>query len=157
MKILKKIGWFLLLVFVVAQFFQPEKNEGNVTSLNTFIEETKPSENAHKILKKACFDCHTDATNYPWYSSVTPINFWLADHVNHGKDELNFSNWSEYSLKRKEHKMKEVWEEIEKGKMPLDSYTWTHFDARLSEEEMEQIVTWAKSVQANYKTQLFAK
>ena len=154
MKIFKKIIGVLLLLLVIAQFFQPEKNEGEITSVQPFIEETKPNDTVHKILKTACFDCHSNSTRYPWYSSITPVNYWLADHVNHGKKDLNFSEWATYSLKRKEHKMKEVWEEVEKGKMPLDSYTWAHADARLSAEEVQQITEWAKSVQNNYITQL---
>ncbi len=154
MKIFKKIIITLLVLLVIAQFFQPEKNEGEITSVQPFIKETKPNDTVHKILKTACFDCHSNSTRYPWYSSITPVNYWLADHVNHGKEELNFSEWATYSLKRKEHKMKEVWEEVEKGNMPLDSYTWTHADARLSNEEVAQVIEWAKSIQNNYLTQL---
>lgn len=154
MRILKKISWFLLIVFVIAQFFQPEKNEGNLTSLTAFISETKPPEEVHKILKESCFDCHSNKTIYPWYSNITPINFWMADHVKVGTKKLNLSKWSDYSLKRKEHKMKEVWEEVEKRKMPLDSYTWTHAEANLTQDQIEAVVVWGKKVQDAYKLQL---
>lgn len=154
MKIFKRIIGVLLILLIIAQFFQPEKNRGEITTVEAFIKETKPNNQVHKILKTACFDCHSNSTRYPWYSSITPVNYWLADHVNHGKEELNFSEWATYSLKRKEHKMEEVWEEVEKGKMPLDSYTWTHADARLSKEEIVEVINWAKSVQNDYKTQL---
>lgn len=154
MKIFKKIIIALLVLLVIVQFFQPEKNEGEIVTVEAFIKETKPNDQVHKILKTACFDCHSNSTRYPWYSSITPLNYWLADHVNEGKSELNFSEWTTYSIKRKEHKMKEVWEEVEKGNMPLDSYTWTHADARLSNEEVAQVIEWAKSIQNNYLTQL---
>ena len=154
MKYLKKIGWLLLIVFVIAQFFQPEKNEGDLTSLTVFISETNPPSNVHTILKNTCFDCHSNSTKYPWYSNITPLNFWMNDHVKVGKKKLNFSRWNEYSLKRKEHKMDELWEEVEKKKMPLDSYTWTHFDANLTDIQIKQVVDWGKTVQANYKQQL---
>ena len=154
MKIVKKILLFLLVVFVIAQFFGPEKNEGEITSLETFIAETNPPDNVHKIMKETCFDCHSNTTRYPWYFNVTPVNYLIADHIDNGKDEWNFSKWAEYSLKRKEHKMDEVWEEVKKKKMPLDSYTWTHGDANLTDEQIEAVVAWAKSVQANYKQQL---
>ncbi len=154
MKIFKKIIIALLVLLVIVQFFQPEKNEGEIVTVEAFIKETKPNDQVHKILKTACFDCHSNSTRYPWYSSITPLNYWLADHVNEGKSELNFSEWTTYSIKRKEHKMKEVWEEVEKGNMPLDSYTWTHADARLLNEEVAQVIEWAKSIQNNYLTQL---
>lgn len=154
MNTFKKIIGSLVILLLIAQFFQPEKNQGELTSVQPFIAETKPTDEVHKILKTACFDCHSNTTRYPWYSNITPVNFWLADHVNHGKEELNFSEWATYSLKRKEHKMKEVWEEIEKGKMPLDSYTWTHSDARLTPEQVTQVINWAKNVQGDYLKQL---
>lgn len=154
MKILKKILVFLLVVFVVMQFFGPEKNEGELSSLNAFLEEVNPPEDVKVILKETCFDCHSDVTRYPWYSSITPVNYWMAGHVDHGKDELNFSKWSAYSLKRKEHKMEEVWEEVAKKEMPLPSYTWTHGDADLTQEQIDLVVAWAKKIQANYKAQM---
>ncbi len=154
MKIVKKIVLFLLVIFVIAQFFGPEKNEGSLTSIEAFVAETNPPENVQKILKESCYDCHTNSTRYPWYFNITPVNYWIADHIEHGKGELNFSKWTDYSLKRKEHKMEEVWEEVKKKEMPVESYTWTHGDAKLSDEQITALVNWAKQVQSNYKTQL---
>ena len=146
-----------MVVFVIMQFFGPEKNSGEISSLETFITETNPPEGVKTIMKETCFDCHSNVTKYPWYFNITPVNYWMADHIRHGKGELNFSKWTEYSLKRKEHKMEEVWEEVEKKKMPLNSYTWTHSDANLSPEQVEMVVNWAKQIQADYKTQLNAQ
>lgn len=154
MKILKKLILILLVVALVAQFFQPEKNTGEYTSLTTFLSETKPSNEVEQILKVACFDCHSNTTRYPWYSNITPVNYWMADHVDHGKKELNFSEWQTYSLKRKEHKMEEVWEEVEEKHMPINSYKITHGDADLTDAQIALVVNWAKEVQANYKAQL---
>ncbi len=154
MKLVKKIGWALLIALIIAQFFRPDKNEGDLTSITAFVEETKPSEEVQVILKNTCYDCHSNFTRYPWYNSITPINYWMADHVDHGKDELNFSDWANYSLKRKEHKMEEVYEEVEEKHMPLDSYTWTHRDANLSDEEIALVVNWAKNAQAGYQAEL---
>lgn len=154
MKIIKKILVFLLIVFVLMQFFGPERNNGKVSSLEAFITETNPPENVKSMIKESCFDCHSNVTRYPWYFNITPINYWMAEHIEHGKEELNFSKWTTYSLKRKEHKMEEVWEEVKKRKMPLNSYTWTHSGADLSQEEIDAIVNWAKQIQVDYKNQL---
>jgi hypothetical protein len=150
MKILKKILLLLLVVFVIAQFFGPEKNEGELASLDTFLTETNPPEDVKLILKQACFDCHSDHTRYPWYSSITPVNYWMAGHGDHGKEEVNFSNWSSFSVKKKDHKMDEVIELVEEKEMPLASYTWTHGDAKLSDEQIQSVVAWAKKVRATY-------
>ncbi|MCL7752223.1 heme-binding domain-containing protein [Polaribacter sp. Z022] len=157
MKTIKKIGFFLLLVLIIVQFFGPEKNEGSLTSLEAFISETNPPENVHKILKESCYDCHSNVTKYPWYSNITPVNYWMNDHVKVGKRKLNFSKWNEYSLKRKEHKMDELHEEVEKKHMPLNSYTWTHTEANLSQDQIDAVVAWGKKVQADYKQQMNSK
>ena len=156
MKIVKKILVFLLVVLIIMQFFGPDKNEGDLATLVPFLEETNPPENVKVIMKNTCFDCHSDTTTYPWYNSITPVNYWLDEHIQDGKKHLNFSKWSAYSLKKKEHKMDELHEEVEEGEMPLNSYKWTHDDANLTPEEIELVVNWAKKVQANYKQQLTA-
>lgn len=157
MKSLKKILVFLLLAFVIAQFFKPEKNNGALTTVNAFIAETNPPENVKKILETTCFDCHSDKTNYPWYNSITPVNYWLASHIKDGKKHLDFSKWSSYSLKKKEHKMDELHEEVEEGEMPLNSYTWIHGDANLTPAQIDAVVAWGKKVQGSYKAQMMAK
>ncbi|WP_438989247.1 heme-binding domain-containing protein [Polaribacter sp.] len=157
MKIIKKILVFLLVVLLIAQFFGPEKNDGDIATVNTFLVETNPPADVKKILETTCFDCHSAKTRYPWYDKITPINYWLDEHVKDGKKHLNFSKWSEYSLKRKEHKMDELYEEVEKGEMPLNSYTWTHSEANLTEKQIAAVVAWGKKVQADYKQQMSVK
>ncbi|MBT8260614.1 MAG: heme-binding domain-containing protein [Bacteroidia bacterium] len=153
MKFLKKVLFVLFIVFVIAQFFRPEKNQGDLATLDTFLNETNPPEDLHLILKTACFDCHSDYTRYPWYNSITPLNYWLADHIDHGKGELNFSNWAEYSLKHKDHKLEEVMDLVKKKEMPLESYTWTHKDAILSDEQIENVMAWTKESKTKLQEQ----
>ncbi|MBD3862363.1 heme-binding domain-containing protein [Olleya marilimosa] len=150
MKLLKKIGLVLLLVFIVAQFFSPEKNQGNTEDLTAFLNETKPSPEVKTILETTCFDCHSSNTKYPWYDKITPINFWLNEHVEDGKKHLDFSKWSDYSIKRKDHKFEEIAEEVEEKKMPLPSYTWTHGDANLSDAQIKAVVDWVNQVRMGY-------
>ena len=157
MKIFKKIVFFLLIILLISQFFGPEKNDGDLATVAAFIEETNPPENVQKILETTCYDCHSAKTRYPWYNNITPINYWLADHVKDGKKHLNFSAWNTYSLKKKEHKMDELHEEVAEKKMPLESYTYTHSEAKLTQEQIDAVVTWGKKVQANYKQQMLAK
>lgn len=154
MKLLKIIGWVVLGLLLIIQLIPTEKNEGEVSSLDVFVSETKPSAEVQGILKKACYDCHSNITEYPWYHKIAPVNFWMNHHVEEGKEHLNFSVWNVYSLKRKEHKIEEVWEEVEEKHMPIDSYTWTHGDAKLTDKEISLVVNWAKEVQSNYEAEL---
>jgi len=157
MKILKKILLSLLVVFVIAQFFGPEKNDGDLATVASFLLETDPPQDVKKILETTCFDCHSAKSTYPWYNAITPVNYWLDEHIQDGKKHLNFSKWNTYSLKKKEHKMDELHEEVEEGEMPLNSYTWTHSEAKLSPAQIAAVVTWGKKVQADYKQQISTK
>jgi hypothetical protein len=150
MKILKKIGLLLLIVFIIAQFFGPEKNDGDIASVDAFLADTNPPEDVKLILKTACIDCHSDSTRYPWYNNITPVNYWLADHIDHGKGHFNVSKWNDYSDKKKDHKLDELIEMVEAKEMPLPSYTWTHGDAKLSQEQIDAVISWAKTVRLKY-------
>jgi len=150
MKALKKVLLVLLMAFVVGQFFGPEKNAGDLASIDAFLAETNPPEDVRLILKETCYDCHSNVTRYPWYNTITPVNFWLAHHVNEGKEALNFSNWVGNSVKRKDHKFEEIIEMVEDKEMPLESYTITHKEAKLSDAQIEAVVGWAKLVRIKY-------
>jgi len=150
MRIIKKILLALLVLFIIAQFFGPEKNEGDLASIDAFLTETNPPENVKLILKESCYDCHSDFTRYPWYNKITPVNYWLADHIKHGKKHFNMSNWEGNSTKRKDHKFEELIEMVEAKEMPLNSYTWTHTEAKLTDVQIEAVVDWAKKVRLKY-------
>jgi hypothetical protein len=150
MKIIKKIVLLLLVAFVIAQFFGPEKNEGEIASVNAFFEDTNPPDNVKAILKEACMDCHSSFSRYPWYSVITPVNYWMAEHIKNGSKHFNMSKWADASIKRKDHKFEELIEMVEKREMPLPSYLWTHSEAKLSDDQIKAIVDWAKLVRAKY-------
>jgi len=150
MKTLKKIFWVLLIALIIAQFFGPEKNEGEMVSLDAFLTETNPPADVKLILEETCYDCHSDVTRYPWYNNITPVNYWLASHVVDGKKHLDFSNWENSSLRRKDHKFEELIEMVEEKTMPLPSYTWTHKEAKLTDTQISAVVEWAKQVRHKY-------
>lgn len=145
---LKKILIIIVIAFVIAQFFGTEKNDAETRELTTFIAETTPNEEVKGILASKCFDCHSNQTTYPWYANIAPLSFWINHHVEEGKEHLNFSDWSNYDLKRKKHKLEELIEEVEEDKMPLESYEKLH--GELIDSEKETIIEWAKQAIANY-------
>lgn len=157
MKWIKRFLVLALIAFIVMQFIRTDKNEGGYESLATFLAETKPTPVVAATLQSACYDCHSNQTKYPWYNGIAPINYWIADHVEEGKDHLNFSEWGSYSVKRKDHKLEEVAEEVEKGEMPLDEYTWTHGDATLSEQQIKELMQWVSAARLQYGPQLQAQ
>jgi len=150
MTLKKKILVALILLFIIAQFFSPKKNQSGLYAINKFLVETKAPMKVQKILTQACFDCHSDQTTYPWYNSITPVNYWLNSHVNGGKSHLDVSKWSTYSVKRKAHKLEELIEEVGEGEMPLASYKWTHASADLTNDQIEALIHWAQREIFNY-------
>lgn len=150
MKTIKKIFLILLVFFTVAQCFGPQKNEGKLDSVDAFLAETNPPEDVKLILRETCYDCHSDVTRYPWYNTITPVNYWLAEHVKDGKKHFNVSDWVGNSTKRKDHKMEELIEMVEEKEMPLKSYTWTHSEAKLTDAQIKSVVDWAKLVRIKY-------
>ncbi len=99
-------------------------------------------ENVINILENSCYDCHSNNTNYPWYSQVQPIRLIMDHHVEEGKEELNFSEFANYSERRKRNKLRSVTGQVEDGAMPLPSYTYFHWEAKLSEKEMQDLINW---------------
>lgn len=141
----------LLLVFIAIQFYRPDKNVTPDNHLAIFIAETNPPKEVQQILSTSCYDCHSNATNYPWYNEIVPISFWLDDHIKEGKKHLNFSNWDAYSVKEKDHKLEELVEEVEKNNMPLPAYSWMHNEASLSLEQITQLSQWANTTRKMYQ------
>jgi hypothetical protein len=139
----KKIIWAILIVLVVIQFIRPEKNQSTQISANDISKHYEVPAHVQDILKRACNDCHSNNTLYPWYSNIQPMAWWLQHHVNEGKRELNFSEFASYQPKRQHHKLKECIDQVKNGEMPLDSYTWMHKDAKLTKEEKEALLVWA--------------
>ena len=139
----KKIAIGLLVVLVIIQFFKPARNISTEKSTNDITNKYAVPASVQEILKTSCYDCHSNNTVYPWYANIQPVAWWLADHVNEGKKELDFSEFLTYSPKKAHHKLEEVNEMVKEGEMPLQSYTIIHQNAKLSEPQKLEIATWA--------------
>ena len=140
----------VLIVLVAVQFIRVDKNNSDYESSVAFFEkETKPNEEVRTILKKNCYDCHSNHTTYPWYSEVFPVSYWLSGHIEEGKEHFNVSDWEKYSDKKKDHKLEELVEEVEENEMPLSSYTWLH--GNIDEQQKEILINWATKLRSQYR------
>ncbi|MEX1201724.1 MAG: heme-binding domain-containing protein [Ferruginibacter sp.] len=149
-KVLKKIGIALLLVFGLVQFYpRPEKNKG-IASNDISVWHSVPP-NVKELISTACYNCHSNTTKYPWYANIQPVAWWLNEHVEDGKKELNFSEFGNYTLARQFHKLEEVTEMIETNEMPLQSYSIIHSDAKLSAEQKQVVLSWAADIRQTMK------
>ncbi|HZM17560.1 MAG TPA: heme-binding domain-containing protein [Candidatus Krumholzibacteria bacterium] len=126
----------LLLAFGIAQAMPVERTNPPVE-----WDVDAPAEVA-AILRGACYDCHSHETRWPWYSRVAPVAWIVARHVEHGRGDLNFSQWPRLDLEAQEHAFHDIEEQISHRKMPLRSYTWMHPEARLTEAQRQALLTW---------------
>ncbi|MGZ8556695.1 MAG: heme-binding domain-containing protein [Chitinophagaceae bacterium] len=150
---MKKILLVVLIVLVIIQFIHPKKNKSEGEQTNYIGKAFNVPNDVKVILAKACNDCHSNNTNYPWYTSIQPVDWWMNHHVNDGKKHLNLDEYTNKSLRFQYHKMEEVVEMIKEGEMPLDSYTWIHKEAKLTEEETSTLINWADDIRENMKSQ----
>ncbi|HMQ03439.1 MAG TPA: heme-binding domain-containing protein [Pyrinomonadaceae bacterium] len=141
-----KIGLVVLvLVLAGAQFIRPTFSNPPIVPGQSIDEVMDVPAEVNAILERSCSDCHSNRTNYPWYSYITPVNWFLADHIRHGREELNFSEWSSYSVNRRNKKLEEICEEVTGGSMPLPSYLWIHRDAQLDVHQKAILCDWARA------------
>ena len=152
-KVFKTIGWLLLIALVVIQFFRPKKNINPGDQPNSISKKFSVSADVQTILDKACMDCHSNNTRYPWYSNIQPVAWWLDDHVRDGIKELNFDEYTNKRPRFQYRRMEQTIELVKEEEMPLPSYTWTHNDAILSQEEKEKLTSWAQSVMTTLESQ----
>lgn len=142
---MKKVLLGILVVFILIQFIRPEKNISN-DETNAITTVMQVPNDVKEILKTSCNDCHSNYTVYPWYSEIAPISWYLADHVNEGKEHLNFSEWKAYNSKQKSHLIKDMDEELEEHKMPLKSYLIIHKEAEMTEDQYRTLLNWVKTI-----------
>ena len=130
------------MALIVIQFFPITLNESDTVPQSDFMVENQVPATIKNRLQVSCYDCHSNNTDYPWYSKIQPAAWYLEDHIQEGKDELNFNEWAEYSDRRKNSKLRSIISQIEEDKMPLDSYTLIHKDAILSDEDKTMIIDY---------------
>lgn len=148
---LKKLFIVLIIAFAAIQVYhaKPNKSEGDQPF---YIGKVYPvPDDVKAILAKACNDCHSNNTRYPWYAKVQPVDWWTNRHVQEGKREINFDEFTERSLRFQYNKMDEVIEQVKEDKMPLNSYLWIHKDAKLTSDEKLKLSNWAESVRDSLK------
>jgi hypothetical protein len=144
----KKILLTLLALFVIIQFIRPSRNLSAEMSTNDISRHFTVPDTVKNILSRSCNDCHSNNTIYPWYTNIQPIGWWMQNHVNVGKEGLNFSEFASYTPKRQLKKLEELIELVKKGAMPLNSYLWIHTDSKLNQQEKELLIKWAESLQS---------
>lgn len=151
-KILKITTLVVFIAFVGIQFVPSTRNQSGVSITDAdFTRVYKVPVEAENLLKRSCYDCHSNNTNYPWYSNIQPAAWFMEKHIVEGKSELNFSEFGDYSERRRKSKLESIISQIESGEMPLHSYTWLHWDAIVTGQEKQTLVDSIEKIKLQEK------
>jgi hypothetical protein len=124
---------------VVVQFFPPERTNPPADPAASFEAVVKPPPRVSAILARACHDCHSYGTVWPWYSQVAPVSWLVADDVSKARRKFNFSVWARMSPERSQEVLGDMCDEVKAGEMPLWYYRLMHPEAKLSGEDVAAV------------------
>lgn len=141
---MKKILTVILVAFIIIQFFPIDKKNPAPTPGMDFIKIKNTPTEVAAIIKRSCYDCHSNESRYPWYSNIAPSSWILKNHIDEGRKELNFSTFAVYEPKTQAHKLQECIEMVEKKEMPLESYFIGHQDAKLTDAQRKILTDYFK-------------
>jgi hypothetical protein len=141
---LKWIGLTLIVLLVAIQLIRPARTNPVVDESRTIEADTQMNPEVAAIFERACYDCHSSKTRWPWYSQIAPVSWFLVSDVNDARKKLSLSDWGSYDPKKKATKLQEICEEIEKDDMPLASYVLLHPQAKLSGSDRKLLCDWVK-------------
>lgn len=140
---IKRILLIILAIFVAAQFFRPDRSVPPIDPAQDMLAATAAPADVRDLIIGACYDCHSFATQYPWYVHVTPVNFIMQNHIEEGREVLNFSEWGRYSGSEAAG---ECGETIQEGEMPPGYYRFMHAHGKLSEDQQLRLVAWFSAI-----------
>ena len=141
----KKFLIVLAIILVLIQFVRIDKTNPELVIENDFIEIMKPKAEITSMIKASCYDCHSNQSNYPWYTNVAPVSWLVKNHINEGRRHFNFSEWNQYSLEDRKEILHECAEEVVEKVMPMKPYLLVHSEAHLTDEQRTQLSAFFES------------
>jgi hypothetical protein len=133
----------LLLLVAAAQLIRPGRINPPIDRARDLRATASVPAGVDAVLRRSCYDCHSNETRWPWYSAVAPIAWGVAKHVQDGRAAMNFSEWGTYASRKRTAMLERLCDEVRKGEMPLASYLLLHREATLTEVEWKSICDWS--------------
>jgi hypothetical protein len=137
----------VIAVFLLMQLIRPSRTNPPVVASRALESHVDVPPEVQTVLKRSCYDCHSNATVWPWYSGVAPVSWYVANDVNVGRGHVNFQNWEAQINEQegKEH-LGLVCKLIREGKMPPAEYRVMHKGTDVSAEETAAVCAWSQKV-----------
>src|SRR5215213_9188 len=146
--LLKGLRWLLLIVagvLLAVRVVRPAKTNPAIDQTVALESHVNVEPPVAAILDRSCMDCHSNKTRWPWYSHVAPVSWFVIDHVNEGRDHLNFSEWGRYSWREQRALLGDICQETQRGTMPLSSYTPMHPGSKMTAEDVKTLCDWTNA------------
>lgn len=154
-KLFRVLRWVVIggvCCFIVAQFFGPAKTNPASEPTQSIDSRVQVTPQVAAIFDRSCNDCHSNKTRWPWYSNVAPVSWFVINHVNEARQNLNFSEWGRYTERDADGMLKQICREVKAGAMPLSSYTPLHPGSTLSPEDVKTLCDWTAAERARIAT-----
>jgi hypothetical protein len=142
----KKILLISGILFITLQFIRPVHNKSWQVLTTDISNVATIPDTVLTMLKNACYDCHSNNTDYPWYSNIQPMGWLMAYHIKEAKNQLNLSEFGSYSQRRQLSKLDGIANSIKDNIMPLKSYKLMHKSAQLSTDERSLLINWTQQI-----------
>ncbi len=130
-----------LIVLAGIQLFGPARTNPQTAPAQALAARVPVPDHVQSVLRRSCMDCHSNETRWPWYSYIAPMSWAVVGDVNQGRDHMNLSDWKS-TPEEGADLMDSVCRQIKRHKMPLASYTWIHWDAKLTDDEIKKVCAW---------------
>ncbi|HEY3024980.1 MAG TPA: heme-binding domain-containing protein [Pyrinomonadaceae bacterium] len=151
--VLKWLVIVLACLFIIIQFRRPARTNPPIDQSQTIEAHAQMTPQVASILARSCNDCHSNKTVWPWYTNVAPVSWFIVDHVNEGRSNLNLSEWGRYDQRRQGKKLEQMCDEVKDGAMPLSSYTPLHPGTELSPDDIKTLCDWTEAERARLAAQ----
>jgi hypothetical protein len=142
-RLMKRIVLGLVIVFAGMQLVRPDRTNPPFNAAQSVQVAAAVPADVDKVLRRACYDCHSSETRWPWYSGVAPMAWGVANHVQEGRAQFSFSEWGSYPARKRVAVLEKICDEVREGRMPLKEYLWLHRDATLSEADWKSVCDWS--------------
>ena len=146
MKTFKKIVFWIFVSFAIIQFIPIDKTNKPVDKSVNFIDVKKSPPKVVALLKNSCYDCHSNETVYPKYAYIAPFSWSVKDHINEGREHLNFSVWNTYNKELKEGMLRKSIQTLQDKSMPMPAYVVYHKEANLSDAERTVLIKYFEEI-----------
>ena len=137
-----------LLVFLAIQVFRPARTNPMIDPAQAIDRHVAMPPKVDAIVHRACYDCHSNQTRWPWYSGVAPMSWLVISHVSDGRQVLNFEDWNAHHRQHHEPPLDDICHQVQSGNMPIWNYLLLHSDARLSPDDVSTLCAWANQASA---------